>query len=121
MEDGDTVAIGGIIQETNTYGASRVPVLGKIPVLGRAFGSTTQSTSKTELIVLLEPHVIYDENEIAGANRGIEEPYEKCPAGDTQGRCAIRNVAENSVAEKQTQESGENDVVEHGHDGAPDE
>ena len=72
VEDGGTVAIGGIIRETNTYGASRVPVLGRIPVLGRAFGSTTQSSNKTELIVMLEPRVIYDENEIAGATEELK-------------------------------------------------
>ena len=71
VRDGDTVAVGGIILETNTYGTNRVPFLGKIPILGRAFGATTQSTSKTEMIVLLEPHVIYDENEIVSATEEL--------------------------------------------------
>ncbi len=71
VNDGDTVAIGGIIQETNTYEASRVPVLGRIPVLGRAFGGTRESTAKTELIVLLEPHVIYDQNQISSATQEL--------------------------------------------------
>ena len=44
-----------------------MPILGRIPVLGRAFGSTEETTSKTELIVLLEPRVIYDQNQIASA------------------------------------------------------
>ena len=67
VNDGDTVAIGGIIQETSIYSSARVPVLGRIPVIGRAFGSTEETTSKTELIVLLEPHVIYDQNQISSA------------------------------------------------------
>lgn len=67
VKDGDTVAIGGIIQETSIFNSSRVPILGRIPVLGRAFGSTEETTSKTELIVLLEPRVIYDQNQIASA------------------------------------------------------
>lgn len=71
VRDGDTVAVGGIILETNTYGTNRVPFLGKIPVLGRAFGSTSQSSVKTEMIVLLEPHVIYDENEIVSATEEL--------------------------------------------------
>ncbi len=71
VNDGDTVAIGGIIQETETYEAARVPVLGRIPVLGRAFGGTRQSTNKTELIVLLEPHVIYDQNQIVSASEEL--------------------------------------------------
>ena len=67
VNDGDTVAIGGIIQETSTYSSARVPVLGRIPIIGRAFGSTEETTTKTELIVLLEPHVIYDQNQISSA------------------------------------------------------
>ena len=67
VNNGDTVAIGGIIQETNTYESSRVPVLGRIPLRGRAFGGTYQSTAKTQLIVLPEPRVIYDQNQISSA------------------------------------------------------
>jgi len=64
VRDGDTIAIGGIIQESQLYSQDRVPILGKIPILGAAFGSTKQSTSKTELVILLTPRVIYDENEL---------------------------------------------------------
>ncbi len=67
VNDGDTVAIGGIIQETSIYSSARVPILGRIPIIGRAFGSTEETTTKTELIVLLEPHVIYDQNQISSA------------------------------------------------------
>ena len=80
VEDGSTVAIGGIMQDTNLYGASRVPFLGKIPFLGAAFGSTSLSHAKTELIILLTPHVIYDENdlkdtseELKGRLRGLQK------------------------------------------------
>jgi general secretion pathway protein D len=41
-----------------------VPVLGKIPFVGALFGSTTSSKNKTELIILITPRVIYDENEL---------------------------------------------------------
>lgn len=76
VKDGDTVAIGGIIQETSIFNSSRVPILGRIPVLGRAFGSTEETTSKTELIVLLEPRVIYDQNQIASATDELKSRLE---------------------------------------------
>ena len=63
MADGDTVAIGGIMSETDLYSRSRVPLLGKVPILGGLFGSTRSSKQKTELIILITPRVIYDENE----------------------------------------------------------
>ena len=64
VRDGDTIAIGGIMLETNIFSRSRVPVLGKIPYVGAIFGSTSVSKAKTELIVTLRPQVIYDENEL---------------------------------------------------------
>jgi general secretion pathway protein D len=64
MADGDTAAIGGIISQTDIFGRSRVPVLGKIPFVGGLFGSTSSSKEKTELIILITPRVIYDENEL---------------------------------------------------------
>ena len=56
--DGETIALGGIIQETRTFSNSRVPLLGRIPYLGILFGSTSVSSQKTELIILLTPTVI---------------------------------------------------------------
>lgn len=64
VEDGSTIAIGGIMQENDLYSTARLPVLGKIPFLGAAFGATSITKSKTELIILLTPRVIYDENEM---------------------------------------------------------
>ena len=71
VEDGTTVAIGGIIRESNIYQRSRVPLLGDIPVVGAAFGSTRITRSKTELIILMTPRVIYDENEIISASEEL--------------------------------------------------
>ena len=71
VEDGATVAIGGIIQESNIFQQSRVPFLGKIPFVGAAFGSTSVSRAKTELIVLFTPRVIYDEHELISASEEL--------------------------------------------------
>ena len=71
VEDGATVAIGGIIQESNIFQQSRVPFLGKIPFIGAAFGATSVSRSKTELIVLFTPRVIYDEHELISASEEL--------------------------------------------------
>ena len=71
VEDGATVAIGGIIQESNIFQQSRVPFLGKIPFVGAAFGSTSVSRSKTELIVMFTPRVIYDEHEVISASEEL--------------------------------------------------
>ncbi|MFN0107136.1 MAG: type II secretion system secretin GspD [Bryobacteraceae bacterium] len=68
VEDGDTIAIGGIINESNTYRTQGIPFLHRIPVLGIAFGSRSYGKERTELIVFMTPRVIYDTNEIAEAS-----------------------------------------------------
>ncbi len=72
VQDGDTIAIGGIIQETVASTSSGIPYLQRIPVLGLLFGNKSRSTSRTELIVFLTPHVIYDTNQVAEATEELK-------------------------------------------------
>jgi general secretion pathway protein D len=72
VQDGDTVAIGGFIQETYGITSSGVPLLHRIPILGAAFGSKSISKARTELIVFLTPRVIYDTNQISDATDEIK-------------------------------------------------
>lgn len=60
IKNGQTIAIGGIISETNGISRNRVPLLGRIPGLGLLFGNTSKKKSRTELIALITPHVIED-------------------------------------------------------------
>jgi general secretion pathway protein D len=68
VQDGDTIAIGGIIDEKSTESSGGIPGLHRIPFLGFAFGSKTFSKARTELIIFMTPRVIYDTNEIADAS-----------------------------------------------------
>ncbi|MGD0498256.1 MAG: type II secretion system secretin GspD [Bryobacteraceae bacterium] len=72
VQDGDTIAIGGFIQEQYGLTSSGVPFLHRIPVLGAAFGSKSMTKGRTELIIFLTPRVIYDTNQIADATDEIE-------------------------------------------------
>jgi general secretion pathway protein D len=71
VQDGDIVAIGGIIQESETHSSNGVPFLHRIPVLGGAFGNRNTTKARTELVVFLTPRVIYDTNQIADASDEI--------------------------------------------------
>jgi general secretion pathway protein D len=77
VQDGDTIAIGGIIQETDTESSSGIPVLHRIPVVGGAFGSKSTSKSRTELVVFLTPRVIYDTNQIMDASEEMKGQFKK--------------------------------------------
>ena len=72
VEDGDTIAIGGIILEANSEASSGLPGLSRIPYIGGLFGSKTYSKNRTELIIFLTPHVIYDTNGIAEATEELK-------------------------------------------------
>lgn len=72
VEDGDTIAIGGIINESNTYSSAGIPFLHRLPVLGAAFGSRSYGKERTELIVFMTPRVIYDTNEISEASEELK-------------------------------------------------
>jgi len=58
VEDGRIVAIGGMMKQSFDDSANRVPGLGRVPLLGYFFGNTNQSSSKSELVILIKPTVI---------------------------------------------------------------
>lgn len=57
-QDGQTIVIGGLMQSNRSASQAGVPFLRKIPVLGYLFGATKKEVKKTELIILITPHVI---------------------------------------------------------------
>jgi len=72
LQDGDTIAIGGIIQETETNSSAGVPVLHRIPILGTAFGAKSINKQRTELLVFMTPRVIYDTNQMTEASEELK-------------------------------------------------
>jgi general secretion pathway protein D len=58
VQSGQTVLLGGLIQQDNETTDIGIPGLNRIPILGRLFGTTNRSRNRTELIVLITPRVI---------------------------------------------------------------
>jgi type II secretion system protein D len=57
IKDGQTIVIGGLMQDEKTLKVSKIPLLGDIPIIGIAFSRTEVDKSKTELLIFLTPHV----------------------------------------------------------------
>ncbi len=74
VQNGYTLLIGGLISETRTTSQSGIPFLSKIPVLGGLFGTTGETTTRTELLVMVTPHVITNQED---ADRLLEEFKDK--------------------------------------------
>ncbi len=58
VQSGNTIVMGGLISETDTFSRSGFPVLSRIPVIGNAFGSKSKVSKRTELMLLITPTVI---------------------------------------------------------------
>jgi type IV pilus secretin PilQ/predicted competence protein len=58
VKSGETVFIGGLIQDVKTKTKDAVPVLGSIPGLGVLFGRNTRDIDKTEIVVLITPQIV---------------------------------------------------------------
>lgn len=64
VEDGHSLLIGGLISTKTTKTRSGIPILSDIPIIGALFGTTDEQTVKTELIVVVTPHVISNQKEM---------------------------------------------------------
>ena len=62
--DGETVVLGGIMQDRVTESVSKTPLLGDIPILGRLFRHETKKKIKVNLLVFLTPHVIHEPGDL---------------------------------------------------------
>jgi type IV pilus assembly protein PilQ len=60
VDNGGTVVLGGIFEQTEKNTVNQVPFFGNLPVLGNLFKSTSKSDSKTELLVFITPKVLSD-------------------------------------------------------------
>ncbi|HXY99652.1 MAG TPA: type II secretion system secretin GspD [Stellaceae bacterium] len=58
VRDGETIALGGLITDSRTRSKNGVPVLQDIPMLGNLFRTTQDQVARTELLVLITPHLV---------------------------------------------------------------
>ena len=61
VKDGNTIVLAGLMKNTKTKNREKVPGLGDIPVLGKLFSGKYEKNEKTELVILLTPHIITGE------------------------------------------------------------
>lgn len=76
-DNGQTIVLGGLIEDNITESIQKVPILGDIPFLGRLFRSTSTSVGKKNLLIFLRPTIVRDkrqmDNVTAGKYRLIRE------------------------------------------------
>jgi general secretion pathway protein D len=73
VNDGEVLALGGMIQDQASKTSNQLPLLGDLPGLGAMFSNRSNSVSKTELIILITPRVVRDGAE----SRLVTEEYRR--------------------------------------------
>jgi len=58
VQSGETIVLGGLISEKNSYAKGGIPFLHDLPLIGPLFGTTSKGKEKTELVVLITPRVV---------------------------------------------------------------
>lgn len=58
LRDGETQILGGLIQHQNDQSQTKIPGFGDIPLIGRLFGSVTDTWNKKELVMAITPHIV---------------------------------------------------------------
>ncbi|PIR18436.1 MAG: type II secretion system protein GspD [Deltaproteobacteria bacterium CG11_big_fil_rev_8_21_14_0_20_49_13] len=84
-KDGQTVVLGGLMEDKSGTDKSKIPLLGDIPILGNLFKRTTISKQKVNLLIFITPHVVKDPTDFAAIlkkkieerNKFIDENYGK--------------------------------------------
>ncbi len=83
VHDGETIGLGGLITETSTVSNSGLPWLTDIPVLGALFGTRNNTVTRTELLVLLTPHVIHDQRDVRALTDELKDRLGRMAAEPT--------------------------------------
>ena len=94
IRDGATIAIAGLIAEQATETTRRLPIVSAIPVVGVPFRHKKESLQRTELIVLVTPHLVID-SESEAEGRCLEQKTEERAAEfrDQQSHKSRHNLA----------------------------
>jgi type IV pilus assembly protein PilQ len=71
IKDGETLVIAGMIQEGESKTVNKVPLLGDIPVIGTVFRSTTSKKTKSEMVIMLTPKIITDNEDAVAASDNL--------------------------------------------------
>jgi general secretion pathway protein D len=73
VADGQTIGLAGLISDNDSHAKSGIPFLQNVPLLGDLAGSQTNSRTRTELLVLITPHVVRNQNDADALTADLRE------------------------------------------------
>jgi len=94
VRDGETIVLGGLFRDSIVSTRQQIPLLGDIPIIGALFRSTSDSTVREELIVLLTVHIIDGANQTDGEARAADIGRKRYGA-----RMSLQGISRSRLAE----------------------
>ncbi|MGN6504030.1 MAG: type II secretion system protein GspD [Tepidisphaeraceae bacterium] len=85
VKDGRTIVIGGLFREVSVTDRSGVPGLADMPFIGPLFRKQADETVRQEIIILLTPHIVKDDEAFAKASDGLMDDVERIRVGVRKG------------------------------------
>ncbi|MBN2242516.1 MAG: type II secretion system secretin GspD [Acidobacteria bacterium] len=73
VKDGETVAIAGLIRDSDGLTRTGFPLISDIPILGSLFGQTSKTKRRSELVILITPHVIGNADKFKEITNGFKD------------------------------------------------
>ena len=73
VQSNTTIALGGLIKNRKTNTVDGVPILSQIPILGMLFGSTDDKIERTELLILIKPRIIRNQEDAREVTRELRK------------------------------------------------
>ena len=58
VKDGDTIVLGGLVRDEERHSVQKIPLLGDLPILGPLFRTTNDTTSRSEVVLMLTTHIM---------------------------------------------------------------
>ena len=73
VRSGEPIVLGGMIRENETSGTSGLPLLSEVPVVGALFGKNSNNSDRTELLVLLTPRALENDDQLRAASAELRQ------------------------------------------------
>jgi general secretion pathway protein D len=87
VQDGQVIALGGLFRNSKSFDKNGLPILSRIPVLGSLlFGNSSNTERKTELIVLIKPHVLRTPDDLSAITEEMRAKISTLEPFRTKGR-----------------------------------
>ncbi|MDB5641903.1 MAG: type secretion system protein GspD, partial [Hyphomicrobiales bacterium] len=90
--NGESITLGGLIQDRVTLTNGQVPILGDIPIIGNAFKEKQHTIEKTELVIMLTPRVVRDLGEAAAVTDEYRARVRSFAPTKDPGKIILQNV-----------------------------